>query len=162
MSGEASKRTFLLVEEPANVAEPPLQAATPAATSTSADEHYARFRRRFIILTSVSIFLSAVVFASSTAMEIMIPQFVPWCWYLEWITTDMNRYMIATTVATAFIGFLNLVRLYNENRPHGLLFNIICDVVFVFYLGDNNDEEADVCLLQELLGLYLLLRPAVN
>jgi hypothetical protein len=98
MSEEASERTPLLAE-PAPVAEPPLQAGTtgePSSDNTAADEHYARFRRPFVILTSFSVFLSVVAFVPSSAAAVLVAQFAPPGWYLDWITSDMNTWMIIT------------------------------------------------------------------
>ena len=98
MSEEASERTPLLTE-PAPIADPPLQAGTtgePSSDNTAADEHYTRFRRPFVILTSFSVFLSVVGFASSTAAAVLVAQFAPSGWYLDWTTSDMNTWMIIT------------------------------------------------------------------
>lgn len=102
MSEGVSESTPLLAEES-------VPAATPAGTSsdndnTSADEHYARLRRRFVILTFASVFLSIIGFASSVAVDRLVAQFAPSGWYLDWTTTDMNRYMVVTVSRPLLAG----------------------------------------------------------
>lgn len=151
MSQEISERTPLLAE-PTNAGAPE---TTPAASNdnTSADEHYARFRKRLVFLTSASVCLSVVSCVLSIAVALLVNQFAPPGWYLDWTTRGMNETIILTvsdpsiqdmflsclilnvqTIFTAFVGFLNLVRLYRANRPLWLFFNVICDLIFMFYL----------------------------
>ncbi|CRG89946.1 hypothetical protein PISL3812_06985 [Talaromyces islandicus] len=141
MSEEASERTPLLTES-ATVADTSPQAETSGETSNnnnnnnnaSADDHYARFRRPFTILTPLSLFLSVLAFVTSAAAALLVAQFAPPGWYLDWDTLDENSYMVITTLFTTLFGFANLARLHRDIRLISLVFNCICDVIFMFYL----------------------------
>ncbi|KAH8689139.1 hypothetical protein BGW36DRAFT_391827 [Talaromyces proteolyticus] len=135
MAEEASETTPLLAGS-IDVEQAHHQHAVAAGDDnniTPVDQHYSQSRNRFLILTWLSVFLAIIVLIFGLVVMALCRNFSPPDWYMDWEVLGLGGSLTGICVLVAFIGFLNLVRLYKSNRPIWLWFNFICDFFFIIF-----------------------------